>query len=301
MSRLKAYFLSTRPQFLPGIAIPVAVGASVAWHDAAAFHALNFIITLFAALSYHAGMNVVNDYFDFRNGTDNINKNALTPFTGGSRFIQRGLISPSRTIGFGAVLILLGSIAGLYLVLKTSALLLVIGAFGLFTGFFYTAPPLFLAARGLGELIVGLDFGVLTVIGSYMVQTRGGCSLNALFTSLPVSFLIAALLYMNEFPDYEADRDAGKRNLVVRLGPSSARYGMVFLAACTYLGVIAGVICGVMPRLSLISLLSAFVFVPGVCGLFKNHDNPRRLLPSIKSVIITHLLTGLLLIISNLF
>jgi len=300
MNRLKVYFLSTRPQFLSGVAIPVAIGAAVAWHDAAAFNALNFVITLFAALSYHAGMNVVNDYFDFMNGTDNINKNALPPFTGGSRFIQNGLISPSRTIGFGLVLILLGSIAGLYLALKTSTLLLVIGAFGLFTGFFYTAPPVFLAARGIGEIIVGLNFGVLTVLGSYIVQTKGGCTLNALFSSLPVSFLIAAVLYMNEFPDYEADKEAGKRTLVVRLGPSSARYGIVLLALLTYLSVIAGVITGIMPGLSLLSLLSAFTFVPGVYGLFKNYGNPQRLLPSIKSVILAHLITGLLLIISNI-
>lgn len=92
MNRIKTFFFATRPQFFPAVIIPVLLGASTAWHYERLFSPLLFILTTIAALFYHAGMNTLNDYFDNLNNTDNINKNLLTPFTGGSRMIQRGQI-----------------------------------------------------------------------------------------------------------------------------------------------------------------------------------------------------------------
>lgn len=298
MDKIRDYFLSTRPQFLPASIIPVALGASVAYSATERFNLFFFILSLCAAILYHSGMNVLNDYFDHVNGTDDINKTALTPFTGGSRFIQRGLLSPRETLALGAVLVCSGSAAGLYLASETSGLLLLIGAIGLFSGFFYSAPPFFLAGRGLGEFTVGLNFGVLTVLGSYLVQT-GTVTNEAFFYSLPVSFLITALLYVNEFPDYEADRIAGKRTLVVRMGPQKGRWGLVFIVAGAYLSIVAGAALGILHNTSLIALLSIFFVLPGVKGLIKNYSGGDALIPSIKSIILAHLSSGILLIISN--
>lgn len=299
MSSAKNYFLATRPQFLPAVIIPVVLGASVSWRLLREFDPFLFILSVLAAVLYHSGMNVLNDYYDYKNGTDNLNKTGLTPFTGGSRFIQNGLLTPGNTLALGVALLASGSAVGLYLAIKTSLLLLAIGIFGLLAGFFYSAPPLFLAGRGLGELTVGLTFGVLTVLGSYVVQT-GTISPEALASSLPVSFLIAALVYINEFPDYEADRLAGKRNIVVRLGPERARYGLMLIVAAAYLSIVASAAIGYLPPLSLISLFSAFFAVKGALGLLKHYDGSPRLIPSIKSIILAHLSAGLLLIISNL-
>lgn len=300
MDRLKIYFLSTRPQFLPAVAVPVLLGASVAWHSMRKFDLLLFILSLIAALLYHAGMNVVNDYFDFVNGTDNINKKALSPFTGGSLFIQKGLITPMGTLAFGLILLFLGSAVGVYLAYRVTMMVLVIGAIGFFFGFFYSAPPLFLVGRGLGEISVGISFGVLTVLGAYLVQT-GEIAVEPVFSSLPLSFLITALLYVNEFPDFEADREAGKNTLVVRLGPRKARYGMVVIISCAYISLITGVALGFLPVLSLIALLPSVLAVKGVSGLIKNYEGSPTLIPSIRAIILAHLLTGVLLVISNLF
>lgn len=300
MGKIKTLFLAARPQFLPAIAVPVALGASVAWHYEGVFSSLIFALSLFAALCFHAGMNVLNDYYDFKNGADEFNKSPLTPFAGGSRFIQKGLLTPGETFFLGAGLVSSGTVAGLYLAWASTPLLLIIGAMGLFSGYFYSAPPLFLAGRGLGEATVAVNFGVLTVVGSCMAQT-GDLSLEAAVASLPLSFLIAALLYINEFPDYEADRLAGKRNLVVRLGPSKARYGLLVVVLSAYACLFAGPVFVSLPWLSLIALLAIVPALAAASGLIRNYQNGQALVPAIKSIILAHLATGILQTASLLF
>lgn len=297
MSRLKTYFLATRPQFFPGIAVPVCLGAATAWNTTGAVKPLLFFLTIVAAVLYHGGMNVFNDYFDSLNGADENNTKAITPFTGGSRFIQRGLLTRKETFVLAAALVAAGSAIGLYLAWSTTPLLIIIGVIGMLSGFFYTAPPVFLAGRGLGELTVGLNFGLLTVMGSYLVQTSGVDPV-AVFASLPISFLIMALLYINEFPDCKADAAAGKRTLVVRLGPRKARYGFLAIVAGAYLSVVAGILTGHLPAMTLIALVTLPVALPGVAGLIRHYGGGKELLPSIKSIILTHLSSGVLLIVA---
>lgn len=299
MAKIKTLFLATRPQFLPAIAVPVGLGAATAWHYEGVFNTLFFSLSLFAALCYHAGMNVLNDYYDFRNKADELNLSPLTPFAGGSRFIQKGLLSPSETLALGAGLITAGSLAGFYLAWAATPVLLIIGAIGLFCGYFYSAPPLFLAGRGLGELTVAVNFGLLTVVGSSMAQT-GGFSMEAAFASLPLSFLIAGLLFINQFPDFESDKMAGKRNLVVRLGPLRAKYGLLVIVFLAYASIIAGAASGIMPMLSLIALLGAVPALLSATGLLRDYKNGPALVPAIKSIILAHLSTGLLQITSLL-
>lgn len=299
MRSLKTYFLSTRPQFLPAVLIPVGLGASTAWLNTGMFSFAKLALSLVAAACYHSGMNVLNDYFDYRNGTDNINRNALTPFTGGSRFIQNGGMTPNETLALGALLIAAGSAIGIYLALETGWGLALIGLAGLLSGVFYSAPPIFLVGRGLGEITVGLNFGLLTVMGSYMVQS-GRVDAAAVIVSLPVAFLIAALLYINEFPDFEADRDSGKRTLVVRLGPGRARYFFIVFLAGAYLSVIIGAASGYLPPMSLLSLVSAAFAARAWAGLIRNYGKGAALLPSIKSVIAAHMSCGVLLMAAQL-
>lgn len=299
MRSIRTYFFATRPQFLPAVLIPVGLGASTAWLNTGALSFTKLALSLLAAVCYHTGMNVLNDYFDYRNGTDNINKKALTPFTGGSRFIQRGEMTAKETLALGAVLIAAGSVIGIYLASATGWGLALIGAAGLLSGIFYSAPPVFLAGRGLGEITVGVNFGLLTVLGSYMVQT-GRVDAASVMVSLPVAFLIAALLYINEFPDFEADRDCGKRTLVVRLGPGRARYFFIVFVLGTYLSIAALAVSGYLPLLSLISLASAAFAVRAWVGLIKNYGGGASLLPSIKSIILAHTSCGVLLIAAEL-
>jgi 1,4-dihydroxy-2-naphthoate octaprenyltransferase len=300
VGKLKLYILATRPQFFAAIVLPVALGASAAWHYSSVFSPGLFAISLLAGVLYHAGINVFNDYFDYLNGSDNINKGALPPFTGGSRMIQRGLMGLKETLFLGTVLLAAGSLVGLYLAYTTGWVLVLVGLVGLFSGLFYTAPPLFLAGRGFGEFLVGLNFGVLSVAGSYYVQT-GGFRWEVVVISLPLSFLIAAILYINEFPDYEADRLAGKHNLVVRIGPRKGRWGLVAILGGAYLSLIAGTALGSLTPFSLLALASVIFAWKGAKGLIKEYKGGERLLPYMKSIIMAHLTTGILLVAAHIF
>lgn len=291
------YFLAMRPQFFPAVVIPVCLGATVAWHYEGIFHLRYFVLTLLAGILYHGGINVLNDYFDYLNGTDNINTTRLTPFTGGSRMIQEGSLTPRKTYLLGFTLLMVGTAIGLYLSYERGYKLLYIGVVGILSGYFYSAPPLFLAGRGLGEFLVGINFGILTVIGSYYVQTSA-ISLEAVFASLPLSFLIAALLYINEFPDYEADKAVGKNHLVVRLGKEGARKGFILLMIGAYGSIIIGVSLGYLPGITLLALTPGVFGIKAARGLYNNYDKIGELLPSIKATIATHSVTGVLLIVT---
>lgn len=296
MQRLKTYFFATRPQFFTAIILPVGLGAAVAWHETGTFFLGYFVLSLIAAVFYHAGINVLNDYFDYLNGTDNINQTGLSPFTGGSRMIQNRIMTSGETYILGALFLITGSIIGLYLAYERGIFLLLIGAMGLFSGYYYTAPPVFFAGRGLGELLVGLNFGVLSVAGSYYVQAQG-FSFAAVFASLPLSFLIAAILYINEFPDYDADKAVGKNHLVVYLGMERARWGFLSIVAGAYISIIAGVILDLLPITALFVIPAAILGIKAVKGLFENYKKTVELIPSIKATILCHLATGIGLIV----
>ncbi len=300
MQQFKTYFKATRPMFFTAVILPVLLGAAYARHAAGLNRDSSvwlLVLTLIAGVLYHAGMNVINDYFDYLGGTDNINDDRLTPFTGGSRMIQDGLMTPAGTLLLSLLLLAAGTAIGLYLVYLTGWGLLLIGAVGLFTGFFYSAPPLRLVGRGLGEATVGLNFGILTVIGSYYVQT-GRFSLAAALISLPIGFLIAGLLYVNGFPDLEADRATGKVTLVVRLGAKTGARVLPLIFACSYVSLFVAVAAGFVPRLAYIAFLSLPFALMACVGVIRNYDKPALMLAPIKMTVLAHFLTGVLLVVS---
>ncbi len=299
MNNLKRLFAATRPGFFTASLLPVLLGAAEARRLGSVFHPGYLLLTLMAVLFFHAGMNVLNDYCDYRNNTDNINKTALPPFTGGSGLIQSGQITPAGTLLFAVILLLGGSALGFYLAFKVSFLLFFIGGVGLLSGVFYSAPPLFFAGRGLGELVVGLDFGLLTVLGSFIVQA-GGVAAEPVFASLPLSLLISAILYMNEFPDVEADRACGKFNLVVRLGPERAVQGFYVIILSAYLTLIGGILLGYLPGLYLLGLLSAPLAIGAAFILGANREAGPGLVPGIKLLLLAHISCGVLLVIGSL-
>jgi 1,4-dihydroxy-2-naphthoate octaprenyltransferase len=194
-------------------------------------------------LCLHAGANMSNDYFDHKSGTDDINVEFGGHLTGGSRMIQTGILQPRQVLLEALVYYAAGTLIGLYLAWVRGPWVLVIGLTGVLSGYFYTAPPVVLAARGLGEVVVGLNFGLLIALGTYYVQT-GQLAWEPAIAGLPASFLLAGVLYINEFQDMPADKAAGKNNLVVRQGRQDAVPGYALIMAAAYLSIILGVLAG---------------------------------------------------------
>lgn len=297
--KLKLWLLELRAPFFTASVVPVVLGAVIAWQRKGTFHWGYFLLTLVGGVLLHAGTNVANDYFDYLNRSDEINVEFVSPFTGGSRMIQAGLLSPREVIAEALILFALGSLIGLYLAWARGAAVLILGLIGLFSGFFYTAPPIYLAKWGIGELFVGLNFGFLMTLGSYYVQTRS-LAWEPVVAATPVACLIAAVLWINEFQDAPADRAVGKDTLVARLGRKRAVSGYIFLLAATYLSIILAVALRVISPFTLLALLT-FPLAWKAIGVARLHyDDYKRLTPANASTIQIHMVTGLLLILGYL-
>jgi 1,4-dihydroxy-2-naphthoate polyprenyltransferase len=172
---------------------------------------------LFSIMALHSGANLANDYFDHISGNDWANKNP-TPFSGGSRFIQEGILSPKAILLTALAALAAGSVVGVVILLLTKSLfILILGIMGVLGGFFYTAPPLKLGYHCVGEFVIALLFGLLPVYGSYYLQT-GTIDTTPILPACIVSILIFLVIFVNEFPDAAADAVVNKRTLVVRVG-----------------------------------------------------------------------------------
>ena len=179
---------------------------------------------------------------------------------------------------------------------KIGWIIFAIGVFGVFSAVFYVDPKVRLVARGIGELFIGLNFGVAMTFGAFFVQT-GKFSWIPIIASLPVAILISALLYINEFQDAKADAAVGKNHLVVRLGKKHAALGYVCLILATYLIIVIGVVTDTLPPITLVALLTIPFAFKAIKITQENYNDSEKLVPANISTIMNHLLTGLLLTI----
>jgi 1,4-dihydroxy-2-naphthoate polyprenyltransferase len=230
------YVLATRPSFLTITLVGCLLGFSGALASGVVHDTFAGLATLGLALLAHAGVNVLNDYYDHLNGTDDLNTERLFPFTGGSRFIQNSVFTPRETLIFGLILFSVVILGGLWLIFHSGLGLFWVGLGGLFIGWAYSAPPLKLNSRGLGELCVMLGF-LLVVVGADYVQ-RQAFDIRPWLIGLSYALMTTNILYINQFPDRCADIAAGKRHLVARMAPERAAKGylLILALACFALG-----------------------------------------------------------------
>lgn len=219
--RLGVLIRAARLPFLTGSLMPVALAGALAVYDDMWGGFFYFLLTMVGVASLHSGGNLINDYYDSF-GSDPLNRHA-TPFSGGSRVIQEGLMSAAavRHLAYGCLGF--GFICGLLLIFAGRPWVALLGLFGLAAAYLYSAAPLQLMSKGLGELTIFLAFGPLLTLGAFYALT-GAVMAVGFCVGLPLAFLITAILWINEFPDLEADTAAAKEHLMARLGLSRARW-----------------------------------------------------------------------------
>lgn len=285
---------ATRLPFLTGTIVSVFLGLAVAAKDAP-FSWWLALLTVIAACAVHAGLNVANDVFDTLSGADAANPTP-TPFSGGSRVVVNRLLSMKQLVAIGVVCYSIGLGIGLGLAVTRGFWpLFWIGLAGAVISVEYTAPPLRLVYRGLGEIAVVIGFGPIMTLGAYTVGAQKW-SWEALYASLPVGILIALILYVNEIPDRHGDALVGKRTLPVRLPRETIIAGYIVAVGAAFSMIALGAALGWMPRATLIALAGA-AMVPGVIrGLHQGYDDAHALVPTMARNIQLHLVTGLLLV-----
>ena len=292
LSLATAWRLS-RPGFLAITVVACVLGTVQAYAATGTWSAAAAVVTLVLACLAHAGANVLNDFHDALNGADDANPAPLSPFTGGSRLIQNGQATPAaaRRLAWG----LLGAtvLGGLALILWTGPALLWLGTAGVLLAWSYSAPPLRLMARGVGEWTVGAAWALMVLGADTVQRSLAGASLPwAAGTGsdglLPVGYglLISNILLINGVPDAASDARVGKRTLAARLG--GARVVPVYLTAGALAHAVAGAAVGGWAWVSMPLALGAAVI------LYRRHQQPEQLRPAIVLTIATAVVHGLL-------
>ena len=291
--RVPIWLAATRPAFLSVTLVAVILGIACTIYTNSFRSILLATVTLLFALIAHAGANIINDYYDALNGSDDANTDYIRPFTGGSRFIQNDLLTQQQMCYYGYGLFSVVIPAGLWLLSQSGPDLLWIGLIGLFFGWAYSAPPLQLQSRGLGELAIMAAWASV-IIGSAYVQSQmiSSTTLYAAATYVP---LVANVLFVNQIPDRNADKLAGKNTLIVRYSSAIAPWGSLTLYGMSFTLLIFGLASGALPHWASLSLLATLPAQQAIRQLFIDPIGQHHLRFTIAATITSCLLFGLML------
>ena len=221
--RWRVWFATARPVTLTASVAPILVGTAVAaWQGG--FHLGLFALTLLAGMLLQAGVNYLNEYFDWKYELDTADS------LGSTTVIFRGQMTGAQVLGMGLGCFAVATALGVWLIALIGPAILLFGVAALFIGYFYSARPFKFAARGLGDLMVYIAMGLLMVWGAYFVQIPRW-SWAAFAASVPMGLLVVAILNMNNIRDYHDDLAVNKRTLPVRFG---RRFALRYQAAQVY-------------------------------------------------------------------
>jgi 1,4-dihydroxy-2-naphthoate octaprenyltransferase len=252
---VRAYIAVARAPFLILSVTLVAVGtAAAAYRDA--FNALGAVLALVGLVALHAAVDAFNEASDFRTGIDF--KTQRTPFSGGSGTLPTGLLSYRSALGVGIVGSMIGLAVGIWFLTLVGWKLVPLMVLGAVAVLGYTDM---LAKAYVGEFFAGLGLGLLPVMGTYLVQT-GLIDGLAVAAALPAFLMTFDLLLLNEFPDEAADREGGRRNMVLLLGRRAAARLYVVAALAVSASLLLSVFLGYLPPACLVALLPSLLLIP---------------------------------------
>lgn len=295
---LFVYVRAVRLPFLTGSVLPVAVAAALAYLTEHTWSFLLFILTAVGVAALQLGANLINDYYDSF-GSDPLNLN-FTPFSGGSRVIQNQQMTPVQVKTLAYLLFALGVACGLVLIFQGRPWVALVGLLGLAAALCYSASPVQLMSGGLGEGLIFLAFGPLLTWGAYYVQT-GKLSLVGAMVSLPLAFLITAIIWINEFPDFEADMAAAKRHLVARLGLRLSRWVYAALMLAPFASLFFLIEIFHLPDLIVAGLLTLPLAIRAIRLVFTAAPTDPEFVTAQALTIQTHFFTGLTLTLALLY
>jgi 1,4-dihydroxy-2-naphthoate octaprenyltransferase len=293
MNSLRIWLRLVRLRFLTASVVAVTLGLVISYRRFQLIDPLNAAITYCGVIALHASIDILNDYADYVSGIDLDTKR--TPLSGGTGVLPEGLIAPRHAYWAGLILLSLGSLAGIYLSIFKGPIILGLLIFAALSVYFYSTK---LVNWGFGEILLILK-GMTIVLGTFYVQTQL-LALEPIYVGVILGVLSASVLFINQFPDFQADRAHARRNLVVRLGRPRAAKAHVAFHTATYLMIATGVILGLMPVLALLSLLSVPLAVRVARGLRRHHDEPSSLVVYMVDASRLARLIGLLIVLSYL-
>lgn len=282
----RIWLKTSRPFTLTAAVSPVIVGTAIAAY-AGSFHIVTFLVTFFSCLFLQIGTNYFNEYFDYRYGLDHAGS------LGAMTVIFREEMTANQVLGGGIACFVIAALLGLYLIFTIGPVILLFGLAGMLIAYFYSARPFKFSSRGLGDILVFLAMGFLMTWGSYYVQIPGW-SWSAFAASIPVGFLVTAILNMNNVRDYQDDLAVAKRTLPVRFGLKFGQRFHAFLLIGSYIAVTLFVLLGLLPLYSLAVWLTFPLAFSNVRSVL-TATNRKAFIVGIKRTSMLHLQFGVVL------
>ena len=227
-SKLKEFFMCTRPHSYPASIAPVLFGATYALGYEIKFSILKFILFLLACLLIQAATNLFNEYYDYKHGLDKIDSEGI------SGSIVKGNLSPREVMVGALVLYALAFILGLILTFMTSLYVLLVGLVCMLAGYFYTGGKYPIAYSPFGEIVSGFFMGTIIISLSFYFQT-GYVNADIIVVSLPLFIMIGAILLANNIRDLDNDKESGRRTYAILVGRNNAIKTMAISFIVVYL------------------------------------------------------------------
>lgn len=290
---LSSWFRVIRVKFLLASVIAVCLGLAISWSQNQTINVVDAVLTFAGVIALHASVDLLNDYWDFKRKIDTETKR--TKFSGGTGVLPEGLLQPSEVYRAGLAFLILGAIIGGYFIFLNGITIAIILAFAIISIYFYSTK---IVNSGLGEVFVAIK-GTMIVLGTYFVQTSQ-IVIEPILGGVVLGVLSSMILFVNSFPDFEADRASGRKTLVIVLGKKRATSALWIFPTVSYGTIIAGVITQTLPILSLITFLSIPLLIKSGLGLKRSFDDIEKLVPVMASCVSYGRITGTLLVLSFL-
>lgn len=295
ISPARAFIRAFRIHFVPPSFLPAILCGIIPWSRDGVFLPGIFFLTVIGVTVNHFGLNMIDDVYDFRHNVDLPHSGEKNPYAGGSGVITERLLSDQELYFAAVACFAVTGLIGLYLAAVCGWPVLALGLFGLFSSVYYTAPPIKFGYRGLGELGLLVNFGPVIGMGSYYVQA-GRFDMEPFLMSLVLGLMMWSMILINEVPDYEDDKRAGKLNLVARFGPPAGIYLAAAGLVCAYVVLVGSFLANQVPPYALLGILSLPWSVRAIQVLRRNLREGIDLAPASVNMIKAHFITGALLI-----
>lgn len=290
---ISAWARVIRVRFLLSSVIAVFTGLAISWFSKSPVDFFYAALTLGGVLALHASVDLLNDYWDFKRGIDT--KTKRTKMSGGTGVLPEGLLQPSQVYRAGIIFLIIGGIIGSYFVIINGIIIAVLLGFAIISIYFYSTK---IVDSGLAEIFVGIK-GTMIVLGTFYIQTME-LTTTSILAGIVVGVLSSLVLFITSFPDYDADKSKGRKTLVIAVGKKTAtKIYWVFPIVC-YGIILSGIIYGIFPISSIITLLTIPLMIKSGTILQNNYDSINSLVPSMQKTLIFSRITGALFVASFL-
>jgi len=290
---LSYWLRAIRIRFLLASVIAVSLGLAVTWWHSGAIDIFQAALTMAGVIALHASVDLLNDYWDFKRGIDTRTKR--TGMSGGTGVLPEGLLKPKSVYNAGILFLVAGGLIGGYFVVLHGVVIGVILAFAIMSIYFYSTK---IVNWGLAEVFVAVK-GTLIVMGTYYIQNSELTDVVVL-SGIVVGVLSSLVLFVTSFPDHDADKEKGRRTLVILAGRQKAVSIFYTFPIISYGIIIGCVAMSIIPVFCLISLAAIPVIISSIRKLKSSISDEDKIIPAMKSTLTFSRIAGALFVIGFL-